>query len=251
MLCQRNLSEKLILEIDLTDKEKSITNKVAALNFLSKENVSKGNLKKINDYLTLRNKVNEYLQQILSTPNKTFINLIAKDINVVNKEEEIKQAIISYGEKLENPNVEEIEDFSIKEGNQPKKDNINIDYLTSKLKSKDLQDVFLQLRKSILSLGDDISQVLYKQYNSLTYKRDTEFTTVKVKPINEEIDIALKFGEFEPDMSGVEKLDLNPIPKTTRWGRVNYRVIIDNKDQINDAMKLIQQCYKHQLSWRK
>lgn len=246
-----DLSEKLILEIDLTDKEKSIKSKVAALNFLSRENVSKGNLKEINKYLTLRIKVVAYLQQLLSTPNKSFIKLIAKNINVENKEEEIKQAIISYREKLENQNIDDIENISIKERILTKKEEINLNDLMSKLKSKELQNIFLQLREKILKLGDDISQVLYMQYNYLTFKRDTEFATMKVKPINEEIEVFLKFGEFKPEMNGVEKLYIEPIPKTTRWGRVNYRMKINNEDQIIDAMKLIRQCYKHQLNWRK
>jgi len=53
------------------------------------------------------------------------------------------------------------------------------------------------------------------------------------------------------NVENITKIELAPLPKSMRWGKVNYRIIIREKDQINDAIKLIKRCYNLQLKWRK
>ncbi len=109
----------------------------------------------------------------------------------------------------------------------------------------------LQIQETIFSLGDDVSEVLFKKYNYITFKRDNEFTTIKVKPRKKELEIFLKFGDEEPNIEDLSRIELEPLPKSMRWGRVNYKTVVKDKNQINEAIGLIKQCYELQLRWRK
>lgn len=248
----QNLSEKLILEIDLVDKEKDITSKVKALNFMSKESVSKGKLKEIDEYFTLRNKVEEAIQTIFLNPNAKFIDIISTEIRGNFEKKKIKNSIIEIGNEInfqesQRPtNATRIKINGVKTSRDIEND---IKNLTDKL--PDFRDIFLSLRNKIIKLGNDIREVYMPQYNAIGFRRDTEFTSMKIKPKNREIEFLLKFGEFEPNMNKISEIEIEPIPKTYRYGKMNSKMSINQEEQVDDAIKIIKQCYDLQLKWRK
>ena len=117
-------------------------------------------------------------------------------------------------------------------------------------KQPEFKALILTLREKILALGKDVREVFYHQHNALGFKRDTEFTTIKIKPKNKEILLLLKFGEFKPNLDKVEKVQIEPLPKTYRYGRTNFKATVTEKEQINEIIDLVKQCYDLQLKWR-
>ncbi len=164
----------------------------------------------------------------------------------------LEETIIKIGNDLSVLKSHEIDVSYPIEANEEKTSNRvneNTNFLIEKLPT--FEKIILSLHNGILDLGDDIFEVLYKKINSVTYKRDTEFCTLKVKPYNKQIRIFLKFGEVKPDTSSVSKIELEPLAKSMRWGRVNLFTNIKNITQVDDILKLIKQCYDLQLRWRK
>lgn len=250
---QKDFNERLILEFSLTDKDLLIDKKVKYLNFISKNSVKLGKLTKLNKYLNLKQKVGEAIEDLLLNPNERFIELITEQIGEAFDKTDLKEAIIIIGNDLDALKSHEIDaSYPIELGTEDQtaeRANERINYLIDKLPQ--FKEMFLLLHKGILDLGDDISEVLYEKMNSVTFKRDTEFCTVKVKPYNREIRIFLKFGEVPPDLSLIKGIELEPLAKSMRWGRVNYRINVVKLAQVDDALNLIKQCYDLQLRWRK
>lgn len=247
-----NVSDRLLLDISLTDDGLSLDKKLELLNFISKESVKNGNLDKIYEYLTLQDKVNESIQFLLSNPTNEFVDLISLQIGNAFNKEKIKEAIKKIGDELNFQESKDIDKVYILDPNRkpsPEEIEEDVQYYVDKL--PEFQDIFLSLRKRILELGDDITEFFFKKYNYIRFKRDNEFTTVKVKPRNKELDIFLKFGDEEPRIEDLSEIDLEPLPKSMRWGRVNYKIVIKDKNHVDETMNLIKQCYDLQLKWRK
>ncbi len=249
---QKVFEDRLILEFSLTDKELSIEDKVEYLNFISKNSVKLGKLTELNEYLSLKQKVREAIDYLLLNPNESFIELIINQIGEEFDKKHLKETIIKIGSDLSVLKSHEIDasyPIEFREEKTTERANENVNYLIEKLPK--FKEIILLLHKGILDLGDDISERLYKKMNSVTFKRDTEFCTIKAKPYNQEIRIFFKFGEVKPEISLIKEIEVDPLAKSMRWGRVNYRTDIRNITQVSDALKLIKQCYDLQLRWRK
>jgi len=247
-----NVSDRLLIDVVLNNEEVSLEKKLEYLNFLSKENVKNGSLERINEILNLQNQVNEVIQTIFSNPSDKFIEVISSELDQKFEKESIRKAITKIGNEINFQESQISDNTSQLSISGKRKSQINekdIKFLTDKL--PELRDIFMELRKKIVALGKDILEIFYPQYNALGFRRDTEFTSMKVKPKNKEVELLLKFGEFEPKLENLEKIQIEPLPKTYRYGRVNYRVLITEEDQIDEVIKLVKQCYDLQLKWRK
>lgn len=241
------ISDKLLVDICLSDEEISINRKLEQLNFISKESVKSGNLEKINEILNLENEVNEIIQTLLSSPNHKFIELISSELNHKYNPDGIKEAIVKLGNEI---NFQESQIIDSAITMDPYTDfETEISFLINKLPK--FKDILLSLRKKIQNLGIDVNVVYNLQNNHIVFKRDTEFTSIKVKPKNQELDVYLKFGEFEPYIDDLDKIEIEPLPKTYRYGRINHKMVITDEKQIDEAFQLIKQCYDLQLKWRK
>ena len=250
---QKIFEERLILEFSLTDPKLTIEEKVEYLNFISIESVNLEKLPKLNEYLSLKEKVGEAIDYLLLNPTKSFLELVKNQLEEEFNEEILKETIIKIGNDLNALKSHEIDTSSpmeiISEDKATEQKNENMNYLIEKL--PEYKEIFLSIYQGILDLGNDITEVLYKKMNSVTFKRDTEFCTVKAKPYNKQIRIFLKFGEVTPNLSSIKEIELEPLAKSMRWGRVNYRINIVKLTQIEEALNLIKQCYDLQLRWRK
>ncbi len=250
---QKNFDQRLILEFSLTDENLLIEKKVEYLNFISKNSVSQGILTKLNEYLSLKEKVGEAVDYLLLNPNETFVDLINDQIGENFDKTYLTEAIIKIGNDLNALKSYEGDSSLpfelIPEDKMVERSKEKINYLIERLPK--FKEMFLLLHEGILDLGDDISEHLYEKMNSVTFKRDTEFCTVKAKPYNHQIRIFLKFGEVTPDISLIKGIELEPLAKSMRWGRVNYRINVVKLAQVNDALNLIKQCYDLQLKWRR
>ena len=249
---QTSFEERLILEFSLTDKKLSSEDKVEYLNFISKNSVKLGRLTELNEYLNLKQKVREAIDYLLLNPNEIFIELITNQIGKKFDKKHLKETIIKIGNDLSALKSHEIDtSYSIefKGEKTTERANENVNYLIKKLPK--FKEIIFLLHKGILELGTDISEVLYTKINSVTYKRDTEFCTIKVKPYNQEIRIFFKFGEVKPELSLIKEIEIDPLAKSMRWGRVNYFTNITSMTHVSEALTLIRQCYDLQLRWRK
>lgn len=247
-----SVSDRLLIDISLIDDEIPIQKKVEIMNFISKSSVKTGNLEKINEILNIKNKVKEAIQTIFSNPNDKFIKVISSEIGENFEKEKIKNEIIEIGNEIsfqESKITDSASKIELQDKKSSKEIENGIKILIDKL--PDFQDIFLSLRNKILKLGNDIREVFMPQYNAIGFRRDTEFTSMKVKPKNREIEFLLKFGEFEPNMNNISEIEIEPIPKTYRYGKMNSKMSITREEQVDDAIKTIKQCYDLQLKWRK
>ncbi len=246
------VTDRLLVDIKLNDNEISSDKKLEHINFISKASVQKGNLERMNEILNLQNKVYEVVQTLFSNPNHKFIEIISLELEQDFEPESIRKAIINIGNEI-NFQEPELGDRTseLESTKEPKSlaSDENIKILTDKL--PEFRDIFLKLREKIISIGNDIREVFYPQYNALVYKRDTEFTSMKIKPIKKVIRFLFKFGEYEPNLENLDTIQIEPLPKTYRLGRINYMALITKKEQIDDIINLVKQSYDLQVKWRK
>ena len=117
-------------------------------------------------------------------------------------------------------------------------------------KPLEFRDLTLFLRKKILTIGKDITEVYYNQYCAIGFKRDTEFASMKIRPESKDIILFLRFGEFEPYLEKLEQFHIERLPNKFNYANNIYRVIIDTKKQIEGIIDLIKQSYDFQLKKR-
>ena len=99
-----------------------------------------------------------------------------------------------------------------------------------------LKPILEDLRKYILALGDDITEIILKQY--IAYKKSRNVITVDLT--NEKIQIYL---HLNPEVINLEKGFSRDMRGIGHFGTGNVEVVIQSSEDFNRAKKLIDQAY--------
>ena len=103
-------------------------------------------------------------------------------------------------------------------------------------------DLFEQLRKRILNLGDSVSEEIHKIY--IAYKITTNF--VDVVPLKSRLSLTLnlKFGDIQ-DPKGLCK----DVTGKGKWGNGDIEVWLTSADQLDDVMALVKQSFEKHTNY--
>jgi predicted transport protein len=104
--------------------------------------------------------------------------------------------------------------------------------------SPGLREVFLNLRKRILELGDDVWEYVGSYY--CDYRKSSTFASPNVQTKLNRLLVYIKMGDEEID----DPKHLT-IKKDFNYGKLNTRFELKSLDQIDYAMHLIKQAYKY------
>lgn len=169
--------------------------------------------------------------------NENLINL-----DSWNKNEMIKRANTLAQISLKvwiSPSIKQ----EILEAYRPKKSTLDKQYNLSCYSFSDItKELFVILRKEILDLNENISEVFTKRY--ISYKLDVNFVDVLV--LRKSLKIYLK-----SDLHTLrdEKKIAKDISNIGTWGNGNVEVILDSKKEISYCVGLIRQVLEQQLNW--
>jgi predicted type IV restriction endonuclease/predicted transport protein len=101
-----------------------------------------------------------------------------------------------------------------------------------------LRNLFSQLSKEILSLGENVRQVVGLWY--IDYRKSSTFVSVIPQTKKNRLLINIKMGDRKVD--DVQKW-ISPIPDSYGYGKLNTQFEIGEPSQVNYAMHLIRQAY--------
>ncbi|MBU3896610.1 MAG: hypothetical protein KJ697_01610 [Nanoarchaeota archaeon] len=140
-----------------------------------------------------------------------------------------------------NPDFEEIElvePLAREESEEKYTENFHLDDI-----SEDTQNLYKMIKEEILKLGSNIRINPQKYYISLRDKKNFAYLDMKKKKINISIMLPyeigqgmIKYHKLRQYTEGIQKF----------YGSSSFQIIVENKDNIDEVLKLLAEAYKQQ-----
>ena len=110
-----------------------------------------------------------------------------------------------------------------------------------RIASKEIRDLFMNLKEMIISLDDSIVEEAKAKY--IAYKLTTNFVDIVIKKNAMKAFLNIPSGKLN-DPYNIAR-DMAKPKKIGHWGNGDYEVIINNKDDLSKLFDLIKQAYDY------
>mgnify|MGYP001574456682 CR=1 FL=1 len=107
--------------------------------------------------------------------------------------------------------------------------------------SKEIKELFMQLKEMITGLDESITEEAKSKY--IAYKLTTNFVDVVIKKNSIKVFLNMPSGKLN-DIYNIAR-DMEKPKKIGHWGNGDYEVIIENKEELLKLFELIKQSYNY------